>query len=93
MPKDNFSKEFVKGELEYLADVGRGVVSPGSRETFIAQQAKLVADQGAEIVKLREALKLLLVPYRDALRSGTPSGVYVQRFRFEAAEHLLKPKS
>lgn len=40
--------------------------------------------------KLRHALETLMVPYNDAKQSGLPSGVYVQRFRFEIAEETLR---
>lgn len=43
----------------------------------------------AALLAAVEALKCLLVPYLESKVNGLPSGVYIQRFRFEQAEQAL----
>lgn len=54
-------------------------------------QAK-IADLEAKITRLRETIEILMVPFNESItrnNGGLPSGVYVQRFRFEQAQKEL----
>lgn len=63
--------------------------SPNAAECHETDDDEGVCEAYAKVAALREALTLLLVPYNDAKKDGLPSGVYVQRFRFENAEKAL----
>lgn len=53
--------------------------------------AEMLAKERAELAALRAALECLCVPYNESVDryKGVPSGVYVQRFRFEQARAAL----
>jgi hypothetical protein len=51
-----------------------GATVANHRETFLAQQAKLVADQGAELLKCRELLGRWLKVYTDAMEEAREIG-------------------
>ncbi len=52
-------------------------------------RSAFIAELKRENFALRDALNVLLVPYLEAKANGLPSGVYIQRFRFENAENIL----
>lgn len=66
---------------------------PEWKACFACDLRKLIAEAVAkETAELRNALETLYVPYSDskaAHHGGLPSGVYVQRFRFEVAAAAL----
>jgi len=64
--------------------------SPNGAECHETDGEDGVCEAYAKVHQLREALEVLLVPYVEAKKSGLPSGVYVQRFRFENAEKVLQ---
>ena len=63
----------------------------GQECPIMAVTADFARQLERENTRLRDAIAILMVPYNEAKASGLPSGVYVQRNRFENAEKALTP--